>query len=201
LWEACSWQPWAYGSLRENSMLWRGRYGAEYPFEVVLTTAFTGLFRNLSERVVAQLALSSACDAEALRPLMHFGEYGPREGDFRCRWYAWQLVQAVLLIGLPARLLSVGLILSSLRLLPAAASPVYLIARAWYTSRFSCRERTAAILYVVPLCGDALQFIIVDKLQAARAWRISGSGDEERLAPLSNDSDSESKLCCVGISS
>ena len=30
----------------------------------------------------------------------------------------------------------------------------------------SCDEQTIFILYVVPLTGDALQFIVIDKLQA-----------------------------------
>ena len=44
---------------------------------------------------------------------------------------------------------------------------MHLIASCWYHSGLSCDAQTALILYAIPLTGDALQFIIIDKLQAA----------------------------------
>ena len=44
---------------------------------------------------------------------------------------------------------------------------MHLIASGWYHSGLSCDAQTALVLYAIPLTGDALQFIIIDKLQAA----------------------------------
>ena len=48
---------------------------------------------------------------------------------------------------------------------------MHLIASGWYHSGLSCDAQTALILYAIPLTGDALQFIIIDKLQAAAQCR------------------------------
>ena len=95
--------------------------------------------------------------------------YGPLPGEFRWNWYGAQMVQAVLLIGIPARVVSILAILLSLHALPEWTSPVDLVARAWYVSGQSCAVRTLLSLYCMPVLGDALQFVIVDQLQKFKA--------------------------------
>ena len=90
------------------------------------------------------------------------------------------MVQAVLLIGIPARLTSVGLILLSM-LLPASVQPVSLVASSWFYAGMSCTTRTALTLYVVPLAGDVAQFLIVDQIQKARGVE---NGDRRQLLHL-----------------
>ena len=51
------------------------------------------------------------------------------------------------------------------------ASPVHLLASSWYYSGLSCDTQTALVLYAIPLSGDVVQFIIIDKLQAAARTR------------------------------
>ena len=51
------------------------------------------------------------------------------------------------------------------------ASPVHLLASGWYYSGLSCDTQTALVLYAIPLSGDVVQFIIIDKLQAAARTR------------------------------
>lgn len=165
-----------------DSLAW---YGGEYPYELVLTTAFTAVFRRLSEAMARrcyEAGASSAARAERYcLPLLHMGRYGPSEAEpFRCDWYAMQLVQAVLFIGVPARLLSVGLILAAAAL-PAAANPVRAVATAYFHSGLGCTARTALTLYLVPLAGDAVQFAVVDAIQRARA---SAADDRRRLLQL-----------------
>eukprot|EP00326_Haptolina_ericina_P013533 CAMPEP_0181212394 /NCGR_PEP_ID=MMETSP1096-20121128/24326_1 /TAXON_ID=156174 ORGANISM="Chrysochromulina ericina, Strain CCMP281" /NCGR_SAMPLE_ID=MMETSP1096 /ASSEMBLY_ACC=CAM_ASM_000453 /LENGTH=284 /DNA_ID=CAMNT_0023303919 /DNA_START=8 /DNA_END=862 /DNA_ORIENTATION=+ len=156
-------------------------YGAQYPFEIVLTTTFTGFLRKWIERTARDWQLRTRWDW--LAPYALVGQYGPNPGDFRCSWYAHQFVQAILLIGLPARVVSLGLIMGSLTLLPAALSPVSLLARAWYFSGLTCDQQTVFILYLIPLSGDALQFIIIDKLQAF------GGFPQRSAFPVDSDTD------------
>lgn len=139
------------------------RYGAQYPFEIVLTTIFTGLFRRWAETGAVWLGRKTRW--RWLNPFKLVGQYGPKENDFRCKWYWAQLVQAVLLIGLPARMCALLIIFGSLAM-PKVVSPVYHIASGWFNSGLTCEQQTAFILYVLPLTGDAVQFIIIDKLQA-----------------------------------
>ena len=44
-------------------------------------------------------------------------------------------------------------------------SPVLLVAKGWYASGLTCGQRTIATLYVMPVIGDAVQFIIIDQIQ------------------------------------
>ena len=44
---------------------------------------------------------------------------------------------------------------------------MHLLASGWYYSGLSCDTQTALVLYAIPLTGDVIQFIIIDKLQAA----------------------------------
>ena len=148
-------------------------YGAEYPFEIVLTTVFTSWLRTWSERYFAWLQQRTGW--ESLTPFNKFGQYGPQPGTFRWSWYWAQMVQAVLIIGVCARIISVLLIVVSLSVLPEWGSPVLLVAKAWYYSGLSCSERTMATLYVVPVLGDAVQFIIIDQIQKFR--RSPGADD------------------------
>ena len=137
-------------------------YGAEYPFEIVLTTVFTSWLRTTTEAFFAWLQQRTSW--ESLAPFNRFGQYGPVPGTFRWSWYWAQMLQAVVLIGVCARLFSVLLIVASLAL-PTSYSPVLLLARAWYHSGLSCEERTALTLYAMPVLGDAVQFIIIDQIQ------------------------------------
>jgi len=138
-------------------------YGAEYPFEIIITTYMTRVFRLVSEK------LARSCN---WTPMLNMGSYSPEEGQFWCSWYLVQLVQAVLLIGVPARLVSVGFILSS-TMLPEEYSPVRFLAAAYYNSGLTCLMRTTAILYAVPLVGDAVQFVVIDLIQKARVRKVS----------------------------
>ncbi len=142
-----------------SSLAW---YGAEYPFEIVLTTIFTGLFRNWVELYAGVLVRQGK---QWAMPYSMFGQYGPRRGEWLRSWYAAQLFQAIFLIGFPSRVLSLAIIYLSL-LLPEAISPVRGLAAAWYNSGATCEWQTVCILYIVPLLGDAVQFIIIDRLQA-----------------------------------
>jgi len=153
---------------RFDALAW---YGAEYPFEIVLTTFFTRVFRQLSEHVARNFYVAaenqSSAWSEIWLPMLNMGRYGPTEQEpFRCQWYVMQMVQAVLLIGVPARLCSVGLILTAM-LLPEAWNPVRGIASLYYESDLTCAARTALTLYIVPLAGDAVQFVIIDLIQKA----------------------------------
>ena len=91
-------------------------YGAEYPFEIVLTTIFTSWLRTWSEQFFAWLQQRTGW--ECLTPFNRFGQYGPEPGTFLCSWYAAQMVQAVIIIGVFSRIFSVLLIVASLSLLP-----------------------------------------------------------------------------------
>ena len=44
---------------------------------------------------------------------------------------------------------------------------MHLLASGWYYSGLSCDTQTALVLYAIPLTGDVIQFIIIDKLQVA----------------------------------
>ena len=149
-------------------------YGGQYPFEIIITTVFTGLFRTWVERGAQQLRLQTGW--AWLAPYGMVGQYGPRPGEWQWRWYFHQLVQAILLIGFPARVVALGCILLSLSALPDSASPVYLVAQLWFSSGLSCGVQAAVVLYAVPLAGDAVQFIVIDRLQAFRAAAGGGSG-------------------------
>ena len=152
-------------------------YGGEYPFEIVLTTLFTRVFRKASEQL-ARRCYDSGWWSEFWEPMLHMGRYGPSEAEpFRCSWYGVQMFQAALLIGVPARLVSVGIIVLTMAL-PSAVSPVRFVSGAWYGAGFSCALRTTLTLYVVPLLGDAVQFVLVDLIQKAKA---SGNGDRIHL--------------------
>ena len=48
---------------------------------------------------------------------------------------------------------------------------MHLLASSWYYSGLSCDTQTALVLYAIPLSGDVVQFIIIDKLQAAARTR------------------------------
>ena len=52
-----------------------------------------------------------------------------------------------------------------------------LLAKFWFTSGLSCPQRTAAVLYTIPLLGDVIQFIVIDGLQK---FRTSGRRHEEQ---------------------
>ena len=43
------------------------------------------------------------------------------------------------------------------------------MADAWYYSGLTCGQRTIATLYVLPVIGDAVQFIIIDQIQKFHA--------------------------------
>jgi hypothetical protein len=60
-------------------------------------------------------------------------------------------------------------IVASLDYLPEAYSPVLLLGRSWYYSGMTCSARTVATLYVMPVVGDAIQFVIIDSIQKFRA--------------------------------
>jgi len=144
-------------------------YGALYPFEIVLTTGFTGVFRRLNEALALHISTEKPWLSWA-QPLANVGQYGPGgRSDFRCSWYAAQLLQATLLIGLPARLCALGLVSASLLLLPSPLSPCHQLARAYFLSGWPCGVQAAAILYACPLLGDAVQFIVIDRLGKPRA--------------------------------
>tara|TARA_B110001452_G_scaffold178992_1_gene150196 strand:+ start:233 stop:928 length:696 start_codon:yes stop_codon:yes gene_type:complete len=149
----------AHDSL--DSLAW---YGAEYPFEIILTTYFTSKLRVWVEDGFSRWYARRG--HAWLEPYTMFGMYGPSPGEFRCDWYGAQLVMAVLLIGIPARIGSVIVILASLEL-PGLKdySPVLLVGKLWYHSSLSCTERTIAALYMMPVLGDAVQFIIIDGIQ------------------------------------
>jgi len=169
-------------------------YGAQYPFEIVLTTIFTGLFRRWAETGAVWLGRKTRW--RWLNPFKLVGQYGPKENDFRCKWYWAQLVQAVLLIGLPARMCALLIIFGSLAM-PKVVSPVYHIASGWFNSGLTCEQQTAFILYVIPLTGDAVQFIIIDKLQAfGFLTHEGGVRDFENLEEEAAESDPCIPLIC-----
>ena len=101
----------------------------------------TGLFRKWSEAGARSL-LSRRPGWGWLVPFTMFGQYGRVPGEFSCYWYWAQLAHAMLLIGLPARLVALGTIVASLNLLPDALSPVHGLAALWFHSGLSCEART-----------------------------------------------------------
>lgn len=145
-------------------------YGAEYPFEVILTTAGTGFFKFWSEQG-AKWGLRTRGWKWA-EPYTVFGQYGPNPGDWTWSWYWAQLAQAIFLIAVPSRVIAIALIYYSVEL-PAAINPMRALAYLWFDSGFPCATQQLAILYLVPLLGDVLQFIAIDRLQAAKAPRGS----------------------------
>lgn len=146
----------------QSALSW---YGAEYPFEVILTTVGTGVCRRWAERF-AKWGYHTKGWAW-LEPHSIVGQYGPRPGDFSWRWYRQQLLQAVVFIAVPSRVVSIALIYCSIAWLPPALNPIEGLANLWFWSGWSCSQQQAAVLYAVPLLGDATQFIIIDRLQAA----------------------------------
>ena len=136
----------------QDALAW---YGAEYPFEIILTTIFTSVLRHGCDKFFRWL--QDRTEWECLTPFNHFGQYGPTPGSFRCSWYGAQLVQAVLIIGVGARIISVLFIVFSLQVLPEWCSPVLLVSKAWFQSGMTCTARTIATLYVLPVVGDAIQ--------------------------------------------
>jgi hypothetical protein len=158
-----------------DSLAW---YGAEYPFEIVLTTMATSWLRTGSERFFLwlQRRTSWAC----LEPFNHFGQYGPTPGSFLCSWYWAQMFQAVLIIGVFARLFSVLCIVLSLAVMPEWCSPVLLVGRAWFYSGLTCAQRTVLTLYVMPVLGDAVQFVIIDHIQKFRSQADQGYASDEQ---------------------
>lgn len=110
------------GELGLDALAW---YGAEYPFEIVLTTTFTSWLRNGCDGLFGWLHRKTQWPCVV--PFVNFGMYGPTPGTFYCSWYAAQMVQAVLIIGLGARISSVLFIVGSLEVLPeecaSAAAP------------------------------------------------------------------------------
>eukprot|EP00325_Prymnesiales_sp_UTEX-LB-985_P005326 CAMPEP_0174700400 /NCGR_PEP_ID=MMETSP1094-20130205/5359_1 /TAXON_ID=156173 /ORGANISM="Chrysochromulina brevifilum, Strain UTEX LB 985" /LENGTH=243 /DNA_ID=CAMNT_0015897869 /DNA_START=121 /DNA_END=852 /DNA_ORIENTATION=+ len=152
-------------------------YGAEYPFEVILTTIFTSWLRHGTDACFG--ALYRRTGSKCLTPFVNFGQYGPTPGSFLCSWYLAQMVQAVILIGVCARIGSVLLIVLSLSILPEWCSPVLLVGKAWFNSGMACSERTVATLYVMPVVGDAIQFIIIDAIQK---FKGRAGGSEPMLA-------------------
>ena len=74
-------------------------------------------------------------------------------------------IACVVAVRLPASLISLAIILCSLRFLPSTGNPILLLGNAWFNSGLSCFQRTVAILYLVPAIGDAAQFIVVDFVQ------------------------------------
>jgi len=69
-------------------------YGALYPFEIVLTTVFTGMLRRMNESYAARLARKRP-SWKFVQPLARVGQYGPGgKGDWRWSWYRAQLLQA-----------------------------------------------------------------------------------------------------------
>lgn len=151
-------------------------YGALFPFEVILTTLFTGSFRRITEAHAARFATRYQSFRWA-QPLANVGQYGPAGmGDWRWSWYFAQLVQATLLIGLPARLCALSCISLSLWILPAGMNPCAALAHLYFNSGLSCDQQAAIILYVMPVFADATQFIIIDRLQASSRSVPIGSG-------------------------
>ena len=140
-------------------------YAAEYPFEIVITTAMTWPLKKLSMRWA-----SCACLAGGKTAMEQFGCYRDSLGTFRVDWYFWQLFQALFMIGIPARLVSAAFILCVASL---HNNPLSYIAQMWDESGLTCFQKTVMILYVTPVIGDALQFIIVDTVQK---FVPSGSG-------------------------
>ena len=139
----------------------------------------------------AARSLRAALGWPWLEPYAAVGVYGAQSGQFSWSWYLHQLVQAIVLIGFPARVVALSIIMLSIATLPQAVNPVrcrtaqrmatrlrrliaarlrvtqvLLIARGWFYSGLRCDQQRIAILYLLPLTGDAIQFIIIDKLQA-----------------------------------
>lgn len=138
----------------QDALSW---YAAEYPFEIVLTTTLTGPLKRCSTRCAPN---AFPMGAEAFR---NFGCYRDSFGTFRWDWYRWQLFQAVFLIGVPARLMSVATILGVVHM--GDANPISSIARLWDASPLDCFERSLIILYITPVVGDVIQFIVIDAIQ------------------------------------
>ena len=53
-----------------------------------------------------------------------------------------------------------------------------LVAQGWFYSGLSCNSRTVLTLYVVPVLGDAVQFIIIDQIQKFRNRADADEGIE-----------------------
>ena len=76
---------------------------------------------------------------------------------------------------------------------------MHLIASGWYHSGLSCDAQTALILYAIPLTGDALQFIIIDKLQAAAQCRAVHTVHTPCTHRAHTMHASCTRNCCTGI--
>ena len=81
---------------------------------------------------------------------------------------------------MPASLPLIGRVLPCAFRCPRSFSPVLAVAKAWYYSGLSCEARTALTLYVMPVLGDAVQFIIIDQIQKFR----QAPGPEDQGTPL-----------------
>ena len=118
-------------------------YGAQYPFEIVLTTIFTGLLRRRSG-AAGGCSGGGPTGGGSCRSRSS-ASTGRAPATSRAGGTGLQMLQAVVLIGAVARLAALGLVVLSLNVLPAVASPVALIAEARYHSALSCNQRTALI--------------------------------------------------------
>lgn len=171
--------------LARNGLDGLAWYGAEYPFEIVLTTAFTGVLRHKTEDFF--LILYHEGHWSRLKPLTQFGKYGPTPGSFQWGWYWMQMLHAVILIGVVARLSSIFCILLMLQL-PGWWSPVRLVAELWFYSGLNCSTRTFSTLYGMPVLGDAVQLIIIDRLQKYRRPVVDESSNSLGCCSLSSSS-------------
>ncbi len=93
------------------------------------------------------------------------GKYGSLPNDCRFEMYVPQLVQAVFFVGVPARVVTISFMIL---ILCIPHNPLAWIASIYYNWNVPCFTKEIVILYMMPLCGDTTQFILVDTIQKLR---------------------------------
>ncbi len=172
-----------------DSLSW---YGAEFPFEIIFTTYFTHIFKKLTENWAKRKS------KPFFLAMRQSGKYGTTAEDFEWNIYFAQLAQAVIFVGLPARILSM-LIMSSIVNIPN--NPLSWIASMYFRWDTICFIKEIFILYVNPFVGDTIQFIVVDWIQRLKLNndRMNENyvqfDNDKRRQIFENDDDMNQVLC------
>lgn len=170
-----------------DSLSW---YGAEFPFEIIFATSFTHIFKKSTENWAKRQS------KPFFLAMQQCGKYGTTAKDFQWNVYFAQLTQAVIFVGLPARIISI-LIMSIIVNIPN--NPLSWIASMYFRWDAMCFIKDIVILYVNPFIGNTIQFIVVDWIQKLKLNNINEDYvkfDNDNCRQIfENDDDMKQVLC------
>jgi len=99
------------------------------------------------------------------RAMESSGKYGSFPNEFRFELYVPQLVQAVFFVGVPARVVTISFMMLIVFI---PHNPLAWIAYMYYNWNVPCFTKDVVILYMMPLVGDTIHFVLVDMIQKLR---------------------------------